>query len=156
MNRKILKMLIGLLVATSVPFSALAGEDRTFDPYAHEAINTVVKALIHSGKCTNKNDCTRKQYVFFNPVSQGIDLYFYGVIEEALVQQIFSILVQQYYHLPAGSSLHAKFISSTKKVDLKRSIFKSAPVFAEINMQGQYKANKYFKTDAQKAARPLN
>jgi hypothetical protein len=139
-NREILlmkKIVIALLMSASISISAHAGEDRSFDQYTHEAINAVENALINSGKCTNVNDCTKKQYVFFNPISQGIDLHFYGVTEEALVQQIFSILAQQYYSLPPGSSLHARFVSSTKEVDLKRSVFKAAPVFAEIHMKGQ-------------------
>ena len=139
MNCKILliKQIIFVSIMTAlVSTNAFSGEDRAFDAYAREAINSVNKALITFGKCANEDDCTKKEYVLFNPLSQGIDLHIYNVTEKVLVEKIFSILIQQYYRLPPGSSLHTKFISSTKKEDLKRSLFKPAPVFAEIQMQG--------------------
>ncbi len=126
-----------LLITVFIAASALAGEYRTLDPYAQETVNAVQEILIGSGKCIDKNDCTRQQYVFFNPIPKGIDLSFYGITEKELVEKLFIVLAREYYRLPAGSSLHARFVSSTKKNDLKRSSFKSAPVFAEIYMQDQ-------------------
>ena len=149
------QLITALIIAILVSINVFAGEDRTFDKYAHETINDINKALIDFGKCTNVNDCTIKNYILFNPVSQGIDLHIYNVTEEELVQKIFSILTQQYHRLPPDSSLHARFISSTKEADLKRSFFEAAPVFAEIHMQEKNKPNKAFKRDAKQHA-PLN
>lgn len=132
MNRTI----VALLMAALIPLNALAGEDRSYEQYARQAITAAQAILIDGEKCSDANDCTRKQYVLFQPVSQGIYLDFYGITEEEIVQQMFGMLAQQYYRLPRGSSLHARFITSTKEVDLKRSFFKSAPLFAEIHMQG--------------------
>lgn len=128
--------IVVLLTAVLIPINASAGEDRLYDQYARQAINAAQTILIDAGKCSDANDCTRKQYVFFQPISQGVSLDFYGVTEEAIVQQIFGMLAQQFYRLPRGSSLRARFIASTKEVDLKRSVFKPTPLFAEIHMQG--------------------
>jgi hypothetical protein len=124
-----------LLTAALIPLNALAGEDRSYDTYANQALTATQAILVDAGKCSDINDCTRKQYAFFAPTSEGISLHFYGITEEATVQRIFGMLAQQFYRLPRGSSLHARFITSTKEVDLKRSFFRPVPVFAEIHMQ---------------------
>lgn len=124
-----------------ITFNALAGEDRTYDQYAREAIKATQKILINSGKCIDENDCTRNQHVFFSPISNGIEFKFYGITEEPLIKQLFAMLAQQYYQLPNGSNLHARFVSTTKEVDLKRSIFKSPQIFTEIHMKGQHMPN---------------
>ncbi|ASF49085.1 hypothetical protein Q7A_03365 [Methylophaga nitratireducenticrescens] len=144
--------IITSLITAIISFNAFAGENRSFDQYSREAINAANKILIDFGKCSDVNDCTKKQYVFFNPISQGIELHFYGVTEEVLVQKIFGMLAQQYYSLPEGSSLHARFISSTKESDLKRSFFESTPVFAEIHMQDRQKPNNSLQPTANASA----
>ena len=126
---------VALVAAAYISLHVKAGEDRTYDQYAHESIKSAKTILIKSGKCSDVNDCTRKKYVFFDPVRHGVSLVFYGITEEPIVKQLIAMLAQEFYRLPLGSSLHARFVSTTKEVDLRRSFFKRVPVFAELHMQ---------------------
>src|SRR5512139_3121932 len=126
-----------LTLVTGLPV-ALAGEDRTYDPVGHEAIAAIHQILIDNGKCENRNDCNKKQYVFFASSSSGLTFTVYGVTEKEIVAPLVGALSAQAQKLPSGAKLVAQFFRITKEADLRRGLFSSAPVFAEISVAGSY------------------
>lgn len=127
------QLLVGLVLAILGFSYAQAGEDRSFDPYMRVAINEVKAILIAAGKCSDMNDCSKRDIVFFNPKPKGVDLTVYGITDPAIVQIIITAMAKQYYSLPSGSSLRVRFFVHTHSEDMKRGFLRSAPVFAELS-----------------------
>ena len=126
-----------LALITGLPV-VLAGEDRTYDPVGHEAVAAMHQILIDNGKCANRNDCNKKQFVFFASSSSGLTFTVYGLTEKEIVAPLVGALASQAQKLPSGAKIVAQFVRITKEADLRRGHFSSAPVFAEISVAGSY------------------
>ena len=90
-----------------------------------ELCDSIETLLIAEKLCSDKNDCTRKQYVFYKG-STDVDLWVYGITDKSLVKQIVDLCIEKHANNP-GMQYTLTMYSQTRSQD-GYAIFSKSPI----------------------------
>jgi hypothetical protein len=95
LSRCILPIL--LFLATTV--SIVGCDSNQYGVQANELIASIHTLLISEKLCSDRMDCSRKQYVFYKG-SSGVYITVYGIADKSLVQQIVDLCIEKHSNNP--------------------------------------------------------
>jgi len=66
---------------------------------ANEVIDSIHEILISEKLCSDKNDCSKKQFVFFESVN-GVYISVYGITNQAITEKIVAAFIKNHARNP--------------------------------------------------------
>jgi hypothetical protein len=93
--------------------------------------------LVNNDLCKSIEDCTKKELVFFNPTSSGLEISVYGVKNRELIA---AIVGKGASHIvsPGITKIKIRFFQNSKKTEIiKNGIFVDTS-FVTFNIEGNY------------------
>jgi hypothetical protein len=123
---KVMRQVPGLLIAlflAASPNLGLAYSDRTFETERLELIKQVDQILISNKLCSNANDCTKRQFVFFGPESWGLSVSIYEIRDLVVLSEIVKQCALTKFNKGQMKKLEIKIFKISKAEHLSKSIF---------------------------------
>lgn len=109
-----------------------AGEDRSYWQHGLELAQKGEKIFVANGICSSAAECQKKQLLFLQPVSAGIEVAVYGIADSRTLEQLTALCMQMFYEVP-GANVSFKAFSESKQEIVRLPFWKSASPIVVVN-----------------------
>lgn len=105
------------VVVLAIALCTGCGGSHVHQTQALELIDSIKDLLISENLCTDRNDCSRKQYVFMRPTTV-IEITVYGITDQSIAKKIIGLCIDAHAKYP-GIQYELEMYTQTKDETLK-------------------------------------
>jgi hypothetical protein len=116
------RLLSGVLLTLALASLSAAANGRTFEKERLALIESIHGVLIANRLCSDRNDCTRKQYAFAAPTLSGLSVSVYGVNDAAVLSEVTKQCALTLLNRPEMKKLELTLYSISKAEHLATTI----------------------------------